>query len=241
MENLEKINVNKNMKGQLEVMKALEIKPNYSELGRVFNRDRHTVKKYYDGYEGKPPVRNRPSKLDKHYEEIKIKITLPGITMMGLYQYIFNKDNEIGTYSNFKKYLTKHKLKPIKSSKVHPRFETAPGKQMQIDWKEDITMISKHGEIFEFNIFTSTLGYSRLHDFVYSRTRTREDVERCLMTTFKYIGGVPDHLLGDNMSTVVDVKGASKKVNKEFAQFIKDMGINIKLCKFHSPETKRQR
>jgi len=235
---MEEIKINKNMKGHLEIMKAQGIKPNFSELERVFKKERHTIKRYYDGYEGKTAVRSRPSKLDKHYEEIKVKITLPGITQMGLYQYIFNKDNEIGTYSNFKKYLEKHKLKPTKSSKAHPRFETAPGKQMQIDWKEDITMISKHGEIFEFNIFTSTLGYSRLHDFVYSRTRIREDVERCLMTTFKYIGGVPEHLLADNMATVVDIKGTTKKVNREFAQFAKDMGTNVKLCGFHKPETK---
>lgn len=44
-------------------------------------------------------------------------------------------------------------------------------------------MISKHGELFEFNIFSTTLGYSRLHNFIYSKTKTREDVERCLMTT----------------------------------------------------------
>ena len=229
----------KNMKGHLEIMKAQGIKPNFSELERVFGKHRQTIQKYYDGYEGKPAVRNRPSKLDKHYEEIKAKIALPGINMMALYQYIFDKDNEIGTYSNFKKYLTKHKLKPTKSIEVHPRFETAAGEQMQIDWKEDITMVSKHGEIFEFNIFTSTLGFSRLHDFVYSRTRTREDVERCLMTTFKYIGGVPKHLLGDNMSTIVDIKGTTKKVNKEFAQFARDMGTNVKLCGVKKPETKR--
>ena len=64
----------KNMKGQLEIMKALGIKPNYSELERAFGIERHTVKKYYEGYEGKSPNRNRPSKLDKYYDEIKSKL-----------------------------------------------------------------------------------------------------------------------------------------------------------------------
>lgn len=99
-------------------------------------------------------------------------------------------------------------------------------------------MISKHGEIFEFNIFSTTLGYSRLHNFVYSKTKTREDVERCLMTTFKYIGGVPKYLLTDNMKAVVDITGSKKKVNPEFNQFAKDMGTKVKLCKIYSPETK---
>ena len=34
-------------------MKELEIKPNYTELGRKYNCDPRTVKKYNNGYEGK--------------------------------------------------------------------------------------------------------------------------------------------------------------------------------------------
>ena len=228
----------KNMKGQLEIMKTLGIKPNFSELERAFEIERHTIKKYYEGYEGKKANRNKPSKLDKYYDEIKSKIELVGITQMGLYQYLYNKDNSIGTYSNFKKYLIKYELKPSKSQKVHLRYETDPGEQLQFDWKEDIRMISKHGEIFEFNVFSATLGYSRLHDFVYSRTKTREDVERCLMTIFKFFNGVPKQLLTDNMRAVVDINGNKRKVNAEFNQFAKDMGTCVKLCKPRSPETK---
>ena len=228
----------KNMKGQLEIMKTLGIKPNFSELERAFGIERHTIKKYYDGYEGKSPNRNRPSKLDKYYDEIKSKISLCGINQMGLYQYLLNKDDSIGSYSNFKKYLSKHNLKPSKSSKVHLRYETSPGEQLQFDWKEDLKMVSKHGEVFEFNIFSTTLGYSRLHNFVYSKTKTREDVERCLMNTFNFMGGVPKCMLTDNMRAVVDINGDKRKVNPEFNQFAKDMGTAVKLCKPKSPETK---
>lgn len=112
------------------------------------------------------------------------------------------------------------------------------GEQLQFDWKEDLKMISKHGELFEFNIFSTTLGYSRLHNFVYSKTKTRDDVERCLITTFKYINGVPKQLLTDNMRSVVDINGNKRKVNPEFNQFAKDMGTKVKLCKPRSPETK---
>ena len=155
-----------------------------------------------------------------------------------MYEYLYEKDNKIGTYSNFKKYLTKHNLKPNKSQKVHLRYETDPGDQLQFDWKEDIRMISKHGEIFEFNVFSVTLGYSRMHNFVYSKTKTREDVERCLIATFKYFSGVPKSLLTDNMRAIVDINGTKRKINLEFNQFAKDMGTDIKLCKPRSPETK---
>lgn len=228
----------KNMKGQLEIMKTIGIKPNFSELERAFGINRHTIKKYYDGYEGKTATRSKQSKLDKHYDEIKMKINLCGMTQMGLYQYIFDKDNQIGTYSNFKKYLSKRNLKPSKSIDAHLRYETEPGEQLQFDWKEDIRMISKHGEIFEFNVFSATLGYSRLHNYVYSKTKTRNDVERCLMTTFKYMNGVPKYLLTDNMRSVVDINNNKRKINPEFKQFVKDMGTDIQICKPRSPETK---
>lgn len=122
----------KNMKGQLEIMKTLGIKPNYSELERAFKIDRHTIKKYYEGYEGKPAVKNKPSKLDKYYEEIKSKIALCGVNQIGIYQYLLQKDSSIGSYSNFKKYLTKHNLKPNKKSKAHLRYETSPRRSITI-------------------------------------------------------------------------------------------------------------
>lgn len=46
-------------------------------------------------------------------------------------------------------------------------------KQLQFDRKEDMQMISKNGEIFEFNIFSATLGASRIHVFLYSKFKTR--------------------------------------------------------------------
>ena len=227
-----------NMEGQLLTMKTLGIKPNFSELERTYGINRHTIKKYYEGYERGSYIRNKASKIDPYYNEIKNKIELAGINIMSLYQYFYDKDNKIGTYSNFKKYLRKHNLKPIKNIEVHPRYETEPGEQLQFDWKEDLKMISKHGEIFEFNIFSATLGFSRLHDFVYTKTKTREDLERCLISTFKYMGGVPKKLLTDNMRAVADINGDKVTVNKEFNQFVKDMGTTIKLCKPFSPETK---
>ena len=177
----------------------------------------------------------RKSKLDDLKDEIKEKLELPGITVTGLYQY-FSKNNDIGTYSNFYKYIKKHKLKPAKNNKVHLRFETDMGKQMQFDWKEDIRMISKHGEIIEFNILTSTLGASRLHVFIYSRSRTRIDVQRSLIKTFKYIGGLPDEVLTDNMSSIVNTK--TGEFLDEFKAFIKDIGINAKKCMPRHPFTK---
>jgi len=122
--------------------------------------DRRTVKKYYEGYEGKPKNRNKPSKLDKYYDEIKSKLAIKGVTVKGVYEYLKSKDKNIGTYSNFNKYVKKKGLKPEKKVKGHPRFETAPGEQAQVDWKENIKLVSKSGEEFVINVLDFKLGYS---------------------------------------------------------------------------------
>ena len=44
---------------QLNILKMNESKPNFSELARIYDVDRRTVKKYYDGYSGKPATHNK--------------------------------------------------------------------------------------------------------------------------------------------------------------------------------------
>ncbi len=223
------------LKQELMILKTQNIKPNYSELARLHNCDRRTVNKYDNGYKGKPKNRNKESKLDKYKEDIKTKLELPGSTIKGTYEYFKEIDNNIGNYSNFYKYSKEFKTNK-NNNKFHPRYETEYGKQLQFDWKEDIKMFSKSGKIFEFNIFSSTLSASRLHVFIYSKYKTRLDVERCLVKTFQYIGGVPEETLTDNMSSIVDVK--KKEFNKEFIMFSKDMGFIPKKCKPRHAYTK---
>lgn len=232
-----------NIKGDLILMDTVGIKPNYSELARKYGLDRRTIKKYHLGYEGKPIHKSKKSKLDPYKEEIELKINLVGATIKGTFKYFEKKYNNIGTYSNFKAYVKKNNLIQPKDKTPHPRYETEPGEQLQFDWKEDIKMISKHGEIFEFNIFSATLSWSRLHVFVYSVNKTRADVERCLIYVFEYIGGVTKVILTDNMKSVVDLNTkdgkTTKNINAEFQQFVNDMGTTIKTCKSKKPQTKR--
>ena len=75
------------LKQELMIMKTNNIKPNYSELARLHKCDRRTVKKYDNGYEGKPVNRDNESRLDKYKEDIKIKLELPGSTIKGVFQY----------------------------------------------------------------------------------------------------------------------------------------------------------
>ena len=91
---------------QLKIIRMSETKPNFAALGRRYDVDWRTIKKYYDGYEGKPIHRNKPSKLDKPLQLITDKLAIKGTTVRAVYEFIFDEvDSDIGTYSNFNKYV----------------------------------------------------------------------------------------------------------------------------------------
>lgn len=231
----------RNILGELRIYKGMNMKPNYSALQRKYGIDRHTIKKYYvnDGIkykERKPKV----SKYDNYEKEILEIMKEPEITIRALYQYLVDKYGSLEfTYSGLKSFTLRKGIKRKgRTTEVHVRYETKPGEQLQVDWKEDIEIVSSLGEIFKFNIFGATLGYSRQHVFIYSKTRTTEDFLRCTIDSFNKLGGLPNHIKTDNMAAVVSVTNGMKKKHPIILQFEKDTGIKIKLCKVNTPETK---
>ena len=224
---------------QLKILKLSKIKPNFSELARIHGFDRRTIKKYYDGYSGKPAHRHKSSSLDKYRNIIANKLQIRGATVRSVYEYILAEVNpNIGTYSNFNKYVHAKKLKTTVPIRGHVRYETAPGIQAQADWKEDITIHNRDGETFTFQVFTYKLGYSRYCHFVFKLYKTRQDVFDSLISAFQATGGIPQEILFDNMASVVDLKANKRTVNAQLSAFAKDMGFKVRLCKPRHPFTK---
>lgn len=224
------------LRKEITVMKTMSIRPNFSALAKEYNLDYRTIKRYYDGYNGKPSHHNKSSKLLELDNIIEEKMNLKGAKVSALYFFLQEEYNYKGSYSNLTYYIRKNNKRPKQKSKGAPRFETNIGEQIQFDWVESITMINKYGEIFEFNVFSAELSYSRMHYFCYSITKTREDVIRCLINTFKFFGGVSKELLTDNMSSIVN--NTKDSFCDEFKVFLKDFNINGKRCKIRSPNTK---
>ena len=218
------------------MLENFEMKPNFSYLASKYDLDPRTVKKYYEGYAGKPATRNKPSALEAFDEIIEEKMSLDGIKLSSLYFYLKNEKDYKGSYSTLTYYIRKKDKYNHKSMKAHARYETAIGEQLQFDWVENITMISKYGEEFNFNVFSSELSYSRMHYFNYSKYKTKEDVLVNLINSFKYFGGIPEAVLTDNMSSIVNTKKLT--FCPEFNAFVKDMGMKANKCKVRHPFTK---
>ena len=229
-----------NILGEIAIMKTLNLKPNYAELGRKYGMDWRTAKKYCNGYKGKPSKRSKPSKLDNYADEIYEKLKIHRLTVSGVYNFMVTKygREQIGSPSNFRRYVKEKKLKPTAKTKGHPRVETSIGHQAQVDWKEEIRLISKYGEIVVLNIFHVVLSYSRFSFIEISFQKRSEDVYRGLINAFQDWGGVPKEILFDNMRTAANISGSHKKVNSSFAKFAKDFNFKVRLCKARNPQTK---
>ena len=229
-----------NLKGELAVMDNLGIKPNYAALGRRYGMDWRTVKKYHEGYEGKSSTRNKGSKLDEYKDEIADKLTIKRISIQGVYERMVAKYgiDRIGSRSNFMRYVNENKLKPKSNTTGHPRYEKGPGIQGQVDWKEDISIADKWGEIYTVNVLHMTLKYSRFSHLDMSVQKRFEDVARGLINGFTKFGGVPMELLFDNMPTVANTNVKPKKPTDAISKLSKDFGFKVRLCGVRKPQTK---
>ena len=88
------------LKADLTVLDKLEIKPNFADLARKCKMDYRTVKKYYEGYEGKPKNRKTKSKLDPYASIIEEKLSISRISHKGIYRMLLSQygEKEIGSY-----------------------------------------------------------------------------------------------------------------------------------------------
>lgn len=222
------------------ILKHKEI--NKSELALKYNVDRHTISRHIKKIEKPPERKLRTCGLLKYYDTIKSKLEIES-KLKSIYMYLLNLTTieEIGTYSNFKQYVEKHfnDIRVTRKEKIiRFRYETLPGDQMQFDWIEDIKLHLKNGQLIEFNLWSASLKYSRRHVFKVAKHLTEADFKRCFIETIIILGGTPKRALTDNMSAIVNIKNGKRTIHPTVIQFMKDMGVELNLCKVRHPYTK---
>jgi len=134
--------------------------------------------------------------------------------------------------------LREHLVK-LRGSAVTPeviRFETEPGKQMQVDWGQ------MRGGKTPIHAFVAVLGFSRAVFVHFTDNMRYETLEQCHRLAFDYFQGIPTDVWYDNMKTVVLERNAygvgQHRFQPSFYQFAKSMGFIPKLCRPYRPQTK---
>ena len=222
----------------MKQIKRVGVKPNFSKIARKYNCDYRTVKKYYT--ESETEVKKRPkrkSKLDGYKETINEKLEYDA-PISEICRFI-TKQGYTGKYTILRDYC--NQIKGELQKKATIRFETNPGLQAQVDWKERMKLVSEYGEVFEIDIFLMVLGYSRMKYIELTINKNQDTLFRVMVNCFKYFKGVPKEILFDNMRTVVDqskTRYLKPVINSKFYAFSKDMGFEVKSCMAYRPQTK---
>lgn len=233
----------RNVMGELNMYRQLGTKPNFSEIARRYGLDRHTVARYWSAGEEPGDRRSdRASTFDAFADVIGEKASLPGVTKRAIHEFLLDRHPDAGLagYNAFTQWCRRHGVECGRgaAAEPHPRFETPPGRQLQFDWKESIRMTDALGEAFDFNVFSATLGWSRMHRLVYSPTRTEDDLLACLLATIVRFGGVTEEAVTDNMSAVVTVRDGKRRRSERVSRFFREAGCELRLCAARTPETK---
>lgn len=234
------------------LQEVLNIKVNYSEITKDLGVDRRTVKKYYDGYD-KPYARIKSSRIDPFIPLIRELLSDSSLQKFhyktNLYQYLVDNHGLDVASSAFKHFIKNHEefnkyfSKSNKTSKAVKcmRYETSPGEQAQIDWKEDFKFLTTDKGYIDLNIFVFILGFSRYSIYYVSLDKRQSTIFAFLSDAFKKLGGVPGVIVTDNLKTVMD-KARSEyykgSINAKFYEFAKDYGFKVQACIAKRPRTK---
>lgn len=125
-------------------------------------------------------------------------------------------------------------LRPARDAEPLVRFETEPGRQMQVDWIE----FKREG----LSAFVATLGHCRASYVEYVTDERVETLIAAHINAFAFFGGVPREILYDNVKTVVierDAFGAGRhRFHRSLWDLAKHYNFVPRLCRPYRAKTK---
>lgn len=203
-----------------------------SETGLAVN----TVRKYL-AEEGPPrygPRQPRVGKLDP-YKEYLVK-RIEAAKPYWIPATVLAREIRERGYTGCGKLVARF-VKPMRpAAKDDPvvRFETEPGRQMQVDWVE-----FKREKL---SAFVATMGFSRATYVEYVTDERIATLVACHVNAFEFFGGVPREVLYDNVKTVVTQRDAHGPGQHRFHGTLWDLarhyGFQPRLCRPYRARTK---
>jgi transposase len=197
------------------------------------------VRKYLRQAEATPQYAarpDRPSKLEPFYSYIQSRLAAAAPDWIPA-AVLYREVQALG-YTGGERLVRLYvsQLKPTVPAEPTIRFETEPGKQMQVDWA-----VFRRGRD-RLSAFVATLGHSRMSFVRFVEDEQFETLADCHEAAFDYFGGVPRQVLYDNMKTVVLARDAYGEKRHRFHpglwDFAKHHGFLPRLCAPYRAQTK---
>ena len=208
------------------------------EIARRIGLSRNTVKRYLNCTED-PVYTARPAvvgKLDAHKVFLSERVAaaqpdrLPATVLLS--------ELRVRGYTVGITILREHlaSLRAVGAPEPVVRFETRPGRQMQVDWA-----VMRRGAD-PLSVFVAVLGHSRMAYVQFVTDERLETLMACHEAAFTFFGGAPHEMLYDNMRTVVigrDAYGPGKhRLQPGFRDFAHHHGFKPRLCRPYRAQIK---
>jgi len=208
------------------------------EIARATGASRNTVRAVLRGKadERYGPRSPRPTNLDPHKEYLSARLKAAGEIRLSAVVLLreIRERGYAGGITQLKEYLRIMRPRPEPEPIV--RFETPPGKQLQIDF-----VVVRRGPS-PLRVFTAELGYSRYPYAEFTDNERAETLIACLERALHWFGGVPRHILCDNPKTIVVERNAygdgKHRFNDKLYDLAKHYGFQIHLCAPYRAQTK---
>lgn len=230
------------MKGpevMFEVKRLLADGRSVSAIARTLGMDRKTVRKLATATAvpaRQTPVR-RPSKLDPFVTYLEERLAA-GVTNATRLEREIRARGYEGKHAIVRAWVAARRP-PRTSQAPVVRFETAPGRQAQVDWA-DCGPVLLDGTRGRLMAFVLVLGYSRMAFVEFGVGRDLGHLLRAHQHAFAALGGVPQELLYDNERTVTGGRtpDGRPRWQSAFYDFATTYGFSPAVCQPYRPQTK---
>ena len=183
----------------------------------------------------KPVVKG--SKLDPHRDLIEQLLDQdPGVSAPVVLQKLAESGFD-GKITIVRDYL--RKVRGSRKKRIaYGRFESPPGKQMQVDWGHfgSLPYGDTRRKLYALVVIES---FSRMLFVRFTHSQNQAALHQCLLAALRFFGGSPDELVVDNMATaVVERLGSVVRFNTAFLAFLRPFGITPVACNPGAPYEK---
>lgn len=207
------------------------------KIARHLRIDRNSVKKYVLNPMARQKRSPRASKIDPYREQIKELLKEDPMASAPVVLQHLAKSGFKGKVTIVRDYL--YKLRGNRKHRIaYTRFESPPGKQMQIDWGHfgSLPYNDTRRKLYALVVIEA---FSRMLYVRFTHSQKQAVLHSCLLEAFTWFGGSPTQLVVDNMATaVVERMGSVVRFNGAFLDFLRPFNIVPVACNPGAPYEK---
>lgn len=209
-----------------------------SALARKFRLNRRTVRRELAGERprgyGPRPPRQQLSEAQLAHVRRRL-LVCPEIRGTDLHRELAGDYGYRASYPTFQRSL--RQLRAASPREPVVRFETAPGLQLQLDWKHLGAWLVED-ELVELHALVAVLGYSRMAAVRVALGCTQQVTFERLMRCLEDLGGVTREILTDRDPVFCNNSGSGPLLLPEWVEVCRLLGTVPRACRAHRAQTK---